>query len=113
MAREAEACAKVKQETDENPSFPHLVATTLTPSDQASPRGMRWPVRRVQGEAATRPPAGGLTGPVVRYDTPRPFGRLTELNLGRDIQLLSPVYHSVLPTRLQRPTLLYRYEGLL
>ncbi|KZT39990.1 hypothetical protein SISSUDRAFT_555377 [Sistotremastrum suecicum HHB10207 ss-3] len=34
-------------------------------------------------------------------------GGLTELNLGRDIQLLSPVKYSILPTRLPRPPLFY------
>ncbi|KZS94224.1 hypothetical protein SISNIDRAFT_465728 [Sistotremastrum niveocremeum HHB9708] len=34
-------------------------------------------------------------------------GGLTELNLGRDIQLISPVKYSILPTRLPRPPLFY------
>ncbi|KZT43290.1 hypothetical protein SISSUDRAFT_1040247 [Sistotremastrum suecicum HHB10207 ss-3] len=55
---------KKKGKTDENPDLPHLVvSTTPTPTDQASPLfRMRWsPVRRYQGEAATRPPARALT----------------------------------------------------
>ncbi|KZT36291.1 hypothetical protein SISSUDRAFT_1050153, partial [Sistotremastrum suecicum HHB10207 ss-3] len=32
---------------------------------------------------------------------------LTELNLGRDIQLLSPAIYGVLPTRIPRPPLYY------